>query len=112
MPRIVFLPHHEICPEGAVVEAEKGESICAAALRNGLDIAHACYMPEVVEHIPGVSNVTADGFSRKVDPNHQFSVPAILQHLSPDELCDRDANWWRSSDPTPATAIKADRRCC
>jgi 2Fe-2S ferredoxin len=24
------------------VEAEKGESICAAALRNGLDIEHAC----------------------------------------------------------------------
>ena len=42
MPKIVFLPHHEICPEGAVVEAEKGESICAAALRNGLDIEHAC----------------------------------------------------------------------
>ena len=42
MPKIVFLPHHEICPEGAVVEAKKGESICAAALRNGLDIEHAC----------------------------------------------------------------------
>ena len=44
MPKIVFLPHHEICPEGAVVEAKKGESICDAALRNGLDIEHACEM--------------------------------------------------------------------
>ena len=44
MPRIVFLPHPEICPEGAVVEAERGESICQAALRNGLDIEHACEM--------------------------------------------------------------------
>ena len=33
MPQIIFLPHHEICPEGAVVEARKGESICEAALR-------------------------------------------------------------------------------
>ena len=42
MPKIVFLPHHEIGPEDAVVGAEKGESICAAALRNDLDIEHAC----------------------------------------------------------------------
>ena len=44
MPKIVFLPHHEICPEGAIVEAKPGESICDAALRNGLDIEHACEM--------------------------------------------------------------------
>jgi 2Fe-2S ferredoxin len=42
MPKIVFLPHHQICPDGAVVDAEKGESICEAALRNGLKIEHAC----------------------------------------------------------------------
>ena len=40
----MFLPHHEICPEGAVVEAKKGESICEAALRNGIKIEHACEM--------------------------------------------------------------------
>ncbi|MFN3397918.1 MAG: ISC system 2Fe-2S type ferredoxin [Sulfurimicrobium sp.] len=44
MPQIVFLPHHEICPDGAVIDAEKGESICEAALRNGLKIEHACEM--------------------------------------------------------------------
>lgn len=42
MAKIVFLPHADICPEGAVVEAEPGESICEAALRNGVDIEHAC----------------------------------------------------------------------
>ena len=44
MPQIIFLPHHEICPDGAVVEAKKGESICEAALRNDLAIEHACDM--------------------------------------------------------------------
>jgi len=44
MPQIKFLPHETICPEGAVIEAETGESICKAALRNGLDIEHACEM--------------------------------------------------------------------
>ena len=44
MPSIIFLPHEDICPEGATIEAEKGESICRAALRNGLEIEHACEM--------------------------------------------------------------------
>ncbi|MCH1924740.1 ISC system 2Fe-2S type ferredoxin [Shewanella sp. C32] len=42
MPQIVFLPHAELCPDGAVVEAEKGESILNVALRNGIEIEHAC----------------------------------------------------------------------
>ena len=42
MPQIVFLPHPEHCPEGAVIEAQSGETICDAALRNGIDIEHAC----------------------------------------------------------------------
>ena len=44
MPRLVFLPHESICPEGAVIEAEPGTSICRAALDNGIDIEHACEM--------------------------------------------------------------------
>ena len=44
MPKIIFMPHHELCPEGAVVEAESGETIIDAALRNGIPIEHACEM--------------------------------------------------------------------
>ena len=42
MPQLIFLPHIEICPEGAVIEAESGTTICDAALRNGIQIEHAC----------------------------------------------------------------------
>ncbi len=42
MTKLIFLPHEEICPEGAVVEAEPGTSICDAALDNGIEIEHAC----------------------------------------------------------------------
>ena len=42
MPKIVFLPHAEICPEGKVVEVEPGVSICDAALEHGIEIEHAC----------------------------------------------------------------------
>lgn len=42
MPKIVFLPHQDLCPEGAVLEAEIGETILEVALRNGIEIEHAC----------------------------------------------------------------------
>ncbi|MBL1278128.1 MAG: ISC system 2Fe-2S type ferredoxin [Ectothiorhodospiraceae bacterium] len=42
MPQIIFLPHEEICPEGAVIEAQTGVTICDVALANGIDIEHAC----------------------------------------------------------------------
>lgn len=44
MTRIVVLPNENLCPEGAVVEAEPGESICQALLRNDIEIEHACEM--------------------------------------------------------------------
>ena len=44
MTEIVVIPHHEICPEGAVIEAEPGETVCEALLRNDIDIEHACEM--------------------------------------------------------------------
>ena len=42
MPQIIFLPNDDYCPDGLVVEAEKGETVLDAALRNGIDIEHAC----------------------------------------------------------------------
>ena len=42
MPQIIFLPHEEICPQGAVIEVETGTTICDAALANGIEIEHAC----------------------------------------------------------------------
>ena len=44
MTRIVVLPNENLCPEGAVVEAEVGESVCRALLRNDIAIEHACEM--------------------------------------------------------------------
>jgi len=42
MPQLIFLPHEEICPDGAVIEANSGTTICDAALANGIEIEHAC----------------------------------------------------------------------
>ncbi|MEW5756045.1 MAG: ISC system 2Fe-2S type ferredoxin [Pseudomonadota bacterium] len=42
MTKIIFLPHHEHCPEGAVIEVKPGTSILDAALAHDIEIEHAC----------------------------------------------------------------------
>ena len=44
MPKIIFLPHEDICPQGAEIEATTGKSICHNALEQGIEIEHACEM--------------------------------------------------------------------
>ena len=44
MPKITFLPNNELCKSGAELEAQKGETILDVALRNGINIEHACEM--------------------------------------------------------------------
>lgn len=38
----MVLPHVELCPEGAVIDAEVGRSICDNLLDHGVEIEHAC----------------------------------------------------------------------
>jgi len=42
MPKLTFLPHAEVCPEGTTIEATPGISVCDAALNAGIRIEHAC----------------------------------------------------------------------
>jgi ferredoxin, 2Fe-2S len=40
--QIIVLPHVELCPDGAVIDAAAGTTICDALLANEIDIEHAC----------------------------------------------------------------------
>ncbi|MFQ3236437.1 MAG: 2Fe-2S ferredoxin [Paraglaciecola sp.] len=42
MPQVIFLPHAELCPDGAVIEVESGTTVLDVALNNGIGIEHAC----------------------------------------------------------------------
>lgn len=42
MPKMIVLPHEDLCPEGAVLEAEQGQTVLDVALKNGISIEHAC----------------------------------------------------------------------
>lgn len=44
MTQIIVLPHVELCPDGAVIEAEVGKSICENLLANDIELDHACEM--------------------------------------------------------------------
>ncbi len=91
MPRIVFLPHDEICPEGAVVEARSGESVCEAALRNDIHIEHACemscacttchvYVREGFDSLDEADELEEDYLDKAwgVDPDSRLSCQAIV----------------------------------
>ncbi len=91
MPQIIFLPHEEICPEGAVVEAEPGTTICDAALKQGIEIEHACekscacttchvYIREGAESLTE-SNEDEDDLLDKawgLDPDSRLSCQAVV----------------------------------
>ena len=42
MPKIIILPHHELCPDGDIIETKSGETICNILLKNNIPIEHAC----------------------------------------------------------------------
>jgi len=91
MPKIIFLPHEEICPEGAVIEAQSGVSICDNALKGGIEIEHACekscacttchvYVREGMDSL-NESSETEDDYLDKawgLDPDSRLSCQAIV----------------------------------
>jgi 2Fe-2S ferredoxin len=42
VPQIVILPHPMLCPDGAVIDAPAGKSLCDALLDSDINIEHAC----------------------------------------------------------------------
>jgi 2Fe-2S ferredoxin len=42
MPTLIVLPHPELAPAGATIEAAPGTSVCDTLLDNGIEIEHAC----------------------------------------------------------------------
>ncbi len=42
MPKIVVLPHPELCPEGKTFEATPGMSLLDNLLAQGIEVEHAC----------------------------------------------------------------------
>ena len=42
MPTITILPHPQLCPQGAHIQALPGTTLCEALLDHDIEIEHAC----------------------------------------------------------------------
>ncbi len=91
MPQLIVLPHVELCPEGAVIEAASGMSICDALLANDIEIDHACekscacttchvIVREGFESLPEADEKEDDLLDKAwgLEPNSRLSCQAII----------------------------------
>ncbi len=91
MAKVIILPHDDICPEGAVIEAEPGTSICDAALAHGIEIEHACekscacttchvYVREGLDSLQEPSEDEEDYLDKAwgLEPDSRLSCQAIV----------------------------------
>lgn len=89
MPKLIFLPHEDICPEGAVLDVAPGTSICDAALEHGINIEHACekscacttchvYIREGFDTLADATDLEEDYLDKAwgVDPDSRLSCQA------------------------------------
>ena len=72
-----------------------------------LDAAEGVHEPEVVAHLPGVANKTADVLSRRLDPRYSVGwlPPAALANVPQVVPSPRSLSWWRSR-VTPGSRLE------
>src|SRR5450631_2475507 len=91
MPIIKILPHAELCPQGAQIEAARGTSICEALLEQHIHIEHACeqscacttchvIVREGLSSLSEMDESEEDLLDRAwgLEPNSRLSCQAIL----------------------------------
>ena len=67
-----------------------------------LEIGECAFAPNLVEHIPGVTNIVADLVSRRTDPHYAstWQVPQLLANDKEVTPPPRVRGWWRSLGTT------------
>jgi ferredoxin, 2Fe-2S len=91
MPIIKILPHAELCPAGARIEAARGTSICEALLAHHIHIEHACDMScacttchvvvrEGLHSLGEIDEAEEDLLDRAwgLEPNSRLSCQAVV----------------------------------
>ena len=93
MPKLIFLPNDDFCPDGVAIDVESGQSICEVALANDIDIEHACemscacttchvYIREGFDSLDGADELEEDFLDKAwgVDPDSRLSCQAIVKN--------------------------------
>lgn len=92
MPKITVQPHEEICPDGMVLEAKTGVSICDALLAAHIHIEHACekscacttchvHVREGINSLEEATELEEDYLDKAwgVDPESRLSCQALVE---------------------------------
>ena len=74
----------------------KSKSLGVVARELALDLACASYAVDFVQHVAGVTNVTADVLSRRWQPGKTFEIPFVLERAAEVEPPVRGPSWWRT----------------
>ena len=61
-----------------------------------LDLGKAQWRPDIVTHIPGLSNVICDALSRKFDRKKPYQLPQALMAATEVTPPARDLSWWKT----------------
>ena len=93
MPKLIVLPHQELCPDGDVIEAKNGDSICDTLLKNHIDIEHACdkvcacttchvIVREGFDNLPPSDDLEDDMLDKAwgLSPKSRLSCQSIIQN--------------------------------
>jgi len=73
-----------------------GATMGLIAREVALDVAEAHYLPQVVSHLPGVSNVLADALSRLESPDPAKVLPKCLETVNQAICPPRDRKYYRT----------------
>ena len=76
-----------------------------------LDLGTAAFRPEVVQHVPGISNVVADQLSRRFEPGRKFELHPSLLKARAIIPPPRSKTWWKTlaGPPMPVTPLAESR---
>ena len=74
----------------------KSASLQLVAREIALEISQCAYAPDLVEHVPGITNVIADLLSRHSELGEKFQLPESLSQARFIAPPLRDSRWWRT----------------
>ena len=79
----------------ATLRGQRG-AMCLLAREPALDVADGIYTPNVIQHLPGLANESADALSRKWQPGKTFTPPRLLCAATEKHPDARSRGWWRT----------------
>ena len=81
-----------------------GDAPSIVARELALGVAGGVYVPNVVQHVPGVANTISDVLSRWYEPKKagKLTLPPVLKAALRRDCPDRPRGWWRSLRPMQA----------